>query len=504
LPPACFPRELILFNTTPFLSFAGVIKTQGMKIHEAIEVLLAEESITNIDEFTERVRVISKTKKKKDALWDEIESYLLENAITDVAINLDTDELVYRDKLFEETAFRVNLTEDELLAKKMYIGHRMIPYVHPCVSQEEYRFQDADGNPIPVIREKIPAEAGFIYVSLLPPYALEDEMVDLQTNTINLLALDLGTWMQHNPLTKEDQLLISPVDYFENSFQIEVVSRKEIAAQQLLIQRRDELLTEAIDDVLLGIDEVIPADVTLFWAFALGDPKLPKLPGTPLGPFLNKHEDLQIFFDAGFAHIQMKDYYEDLFDNAMEDMATMDPKDMGKAKDLDGIFRELGSSFTPDFVSAKFVLQLHERQEIATDEVINILFKSGVEPFYNKKQEKNFSKAFNQLAESVAETWTNKRLPLPVVSLLKKTIQFKIEFIGLLREIDLRMTVPEEFDFSMLMHLQPVDMMIDQLLSLIVEKGSEISNKEVKDLVLQLEKAREYFLEARKDILDNM
>jgi len=49
-----------------------------------------------------------------------------------------------------------------------------------------------------------------------------------------------------------------------------------------------------------------------------------------------------------------------------------------------------------------------------------------------------------------------------------------------------------------------VDMMIDQLLSLIVEKGSEISNKEVKDLVLQLEKAREYFLEARKDILDNM
>ncbi|MFM9950252.1 MAG: hypothetical protein ACKV1O_20120, partial [Saprospiraceae bacterium] len=283
-----------------------------------------------------------------------------------------------------------------------------------------------------------------------------------------------------------------------------VVSRKEVAAQQLLIQRRDELLTDAIDDVLLGIDEVIPADITLFWAFALGDPKLPELPGTPLGPFLNNHEELQIFFDAGFAHIQMKDYYEDLFDSAMEDMATMDPKDMGKAKDLDGIFRELGSSFTPDFVSAKFLLQLHERQEIATDEVINILFKSGIEPFYNKKQEKNFSKAFNELAESVAETWADKRLPLPVVSLLKKTIQFKIEFIGLLREIDLRMTAPEEFDFSMLMHLQPVDMMLDQLLSLIVEKGDEISTKEIKDLVIQIEKAREYFTEARREILDNM
>jgi len=475
-----------------------------MKIHEAIEVLLAEESITKIDEFIERVRAISKTKKKKDALWEEIESYLLENAITDVAINLDTDELVYRDKLFEETAFRVNLTEDELVAKKMYIGHRMIPYVHPGVSQEEYRFQDADGNPIPITRETIGAETGFIYVSLLPPYALEEEMVDLQNNTISLLALDLGAWMQNNPLTKEDQLLISPVDYFENSFQLEVVSRKEIAAQQLLIQRRDELLTDAIDDVLLGIDEVIPADITLFWAFALGDPKLPELPGTPLGPFLNNHEELQIFFDAGFAHIQMKDYYEDLFDSAMEDMATMDPKDMGKAKDLDGIFRELGSSFTPDFVSAKFLLQLHERQEIATDEVINILFKSGVEPFYNKKQEKNFSKAFNELAESVAETWADKRLPLPVLSLLKKTIQFKIEFIGLLREIDLRMTAPEEFDFSMLMHLQPVDMMLDQLLSLIVERGDEVSTKEIKDLVIQLEKAREYFTEARREILDNM
>lgn len=475
-----------------------------MKIHEAIEVLLAEESVTQIDEFIERVRSISKTKKKKDALWEEIESYLLENAITDVAINLDTDQLVYRDKLFEETAFRINLTEEEHAAKKMYIGHRMIPYVHPGISQEEYRFQDADGKPIPIVREKISAETGFIYVSLLPPYALEDDMVDLQSNKITLLALDLRDWVKDNPLSKEDQILIAPVDYYENVFQIELVSRKEIAAQQLLIQRRDELLTDAIDDVLMDIDEVIPADVTLFWAFALGDPKLPELPGTPLGPFLNTHEELQIFFDAGFAHIQMKDYYEDLFDSAMEDMVTMTPEDMGKAKDLDGIFRELGSSFTPDFVSAKFVLQLHERQEIDTEEVINLLFKSGVEPFYNKKQEKNFSKAFNSLAESVADTWATKRLPLPVISLLKKIIQFKIEFIGLLRDIDHQMTSPEEFDFSMLMHLQPVDMMIDQLLSMIVEKGDEISNKEVKDLVLQIEKAREYFLEARRDILDNM
>ena len=96
-----------------------------MKIHEAIEVLLAEESVTQIDEFIERVRSISKTKKKKDALWEEIESYLLENAITDVAINLDTDQLVYRDKLFEETAFRINLTEEEHSAKKMYIGHQI-------------------------------------------------------------------------------------------------------------------------------------------------------------------------------------------------------------------------------------------------------------------------------------------------------------------------------------------------------------------------------------------
>ena len=92
----------------------------------------------------------------------------------------------------------------------------------------------------------------------------------------------------------------------------------------------------------------------------------------------------------------------------------------------------------------------------------------------------------------------------PVLSLLKKTLQFKIEFIGLLRDIDHRMTAPEAFDFSMLMHLQPVDMMLDQLLSLIVEKGDGISQPEIKDLVIQIEKAKEYFVEARKEILDNM
>ncbi|NUN99853.1 MAG: hypothetical protein HUU01_04470 [Saprospiraceae bacterium] len=475
-----------------------------MKIHEAIELLLAEESITNIDEFIGRVRDISKTKKKKEALWEDIEEYLLENAITDVAINLDTHELVYRDKLFEETAFRVNLTEAEYAAKKLYIGHRMIPYVHPAIAQEEYQFQDAAGNSIPVVREKMNAEEGFIYASLLPPYAMDDEIVDLQNNQISLLALDLSTWIKENELGREDQILFAPVDYYENIYQIEPVRRKEIAAQQLLIQRRDELLTNSIEEVLLDIDEVIPADITLFWAFALGDPKLPELPGTPLGPLLNASEDLQIFFDAGFAHIQMKDYYDELFDSAMEDMEAMSPEDMGKAKDLDGIFRELGSSFTPEFVNAKFVLQLHERQQIDTAEVINILFKSGTEPFYNKKQEKNFHKAFNELAETVAKDWATKRLPMPVLSMLKKTIQFKIEFIGLLREIDHRLTSPEDFDFSMLMHLQPVDMMLDQLLALLADKSNEISNQDVKGLALQVEKARAYFLEAKKDILDNM
>ncbi len=475
-----------------------------MKIHKAIEELLAGESITNLDEFIERVRAISKSKKKDDALWEEVSSYLMENAMTDVAINLDSNELIYRDQLFEDVAFRVNLTEDEYNAKKMYIGHRMIPYVHPGIPQEEYRFQDADGKEIRTIKEILPAETGFIYLSLLPPYAIADDMVDLHKNQISLFALDLSHWMKENQFSREDQIVISPVDYAESIFQIEPVRRKEIAAQQLLIQRRDELLTEAIDDVLLEIDEVTPADVTLFWAFALGDPKLPELPGTPIGPFLNTHEELQIFFDAGFAHIQMKDYYEELFDNAMEEMELMSPEDMGKAKDLDGIFKELGSSFTADFVAAKFLLQLHERQEIDVEEVAEILFKPGVEPFYNKKQEKNFSKAFEALAEDIAENWASRRLPLPIVSMLKKTIQFKIEFIGLLREIDNRMTSPEDFDFSMLMHLQPVDMMIDQLLALVVQKGHEVSTVEVKDLVLQLEKAREYFLEARKDILDNM
>ncbi len=475
-----------------------------MKIHEAIEALLAEESISSIEEFVGKVRTMSKTKKGKDALWAEVEEYLFDNAITDVALNLETDQLIYRDKLFEETAFRVNLTEDEYAAKRFYIGHRMMPYVHPGISQHEYSFQDADGNPIKVVREKISAESGFIYVSLLPPYAIEDDMVDLKGNTINLFALDLKDWMKAQGFTPEDQILISPVDYYETSFQIERVERKEMAAQQLLLQRRDELLTEAIDNVLLEIDEVIPADVTLFWAFALGDPKLPELPGTPLGPFLNTHEELQIFFDAGFAHIQSKDYYETLFDSAMEDMEALTPEDMGKAKDLEGIFRELGSSFTPDFVSAKLVLQLHERQEIDTEEVLAILFKPGLEPFYNKKQEKNFHKAFEGLTNEISETWADKRLTLPVVALLKKAVLFKIEFIGLLRDIDHRMSSPEEFDFSMLMHLQPVDMMLDQLLAMIVERGDEIAEKEVKNLSLQIEKAREYFAEARKDILENM
>lgn len=475
-----------------------------MKIAKAIEQLLAEESITDISEFAARVRAISKTRKKEEKLWEDIEEYLLENAMTDVAIDLERDQLVYRDQLFKEVSFRVKPSDQEYAAKKLYLGHRMIPYVHPDISQDEFQFQDSAGKTIPLVSETISTDEGFIYVSLMPPYGLESEVINIEKSQMTLAALDLRDWMAENNFKKDDLITITPINYFENIFQIEATSRKELAEQQLLIQRRDNLLTEAIDNALTELEEVVPADVTLFWAFALGDSKLLELPGTPIGSFINNHEELQMFFDAGFAHIQFKDYYDGLFEDAMEGMMSISPEDMGKAKDLDGIFMEMGSSFSSDFVAGKFILQLHERQELDTDEVMGILFRPEIEPFYNKKQEKNFAKAFEALSDKMAEAWATKRLSLPLVSLLKKTIQFKIEFIALLREIDNQMLSPEDFDFSVLMQLQPVDMMLDQLLSMIVNKSEEVSNKEVKAIAEQIVKAHEYFVEARDEILGNI
>ena len=149
------------------------------------------------------------------------------------------------------------------------------------------------------------------------------------------------------------------------------------------------------------------------------------------------------------------------------------------------------------------VHHLHKYGEIRPDAILQTIFRQDYEPFYVDKQEENFNKALLALQDTVEEKWEKERLALPVQQLLAKALDFKVEFVNFLREIDDNLVSPEELDFAELLQLQPVDHLIDEIILLITRK-EPISAKEGQIIGNQLNMARELFRNFKDSFLDKL
>lgn len=474
-----------------------------MKLEKAFESLLAPRNLTDLSLFIEKAKKEAKSKDAEDTIFDAFVTYLSETGNVNIAINFEEQTIVYREQLFRDTNFYIQPTAYECKEQVIIIGHRLIPFVNPTTPGDQLVFQTANDLVLAQTKQAFPFEDFEIFFRLLPPYESKYFDINIETSQVSLGVLDLKPWLGQTVLKVEDWIEVEPIDYDKGIFSLTLLGSRKKAELGLLLRRKDELLIESVEEILFNYSPVLPVDLTLFWAFSQLPAKTLAIAGSPIGPFLSKQEDYSFYNDGEFTYLQAVDYYESFWEDAIAGEFLPDIDSMGKAEDIDGIFAELGSTFSESVIEGFMVHHLHKHGEIDTTAILESIFRQDIEPFYVEEQEKNFKKALKKLKKQVEKKWDDERLALPVQQLLSKALEFKVEFVNFLREIDDKLTNPEELDFAELLQLQPVDHLIDEIIFLVIGKEA-ISAKEGKTISNQLSMARDLFRNFKANFLNNL
>ncbi|PHN04246.1 hypothetical protein [Flavilitoribacter nigricans] len=473
------------------------------RLNKALKKILATGETLTFDHIYNAIPDEHKAQLDRALLGQTLEHYLLQSGNTNQAVNRHAETVVSRESLFAECSFRVRLTPYELEDRQLIIGHRFLPYIHPGIPIEELRFFDENDRPLEVERQEMQVnQSTSIFFNLLPPYGISQYIEgDGTSQNLHMAFIDLDDWLKAQQFAEDDQLLISARDYANLEFYIEKLDSREIASQKLADRYYNKQLTEAIYHVFSLIGKsFLPVDMHLLWAFGQLEPGLIENGGTPFGPFISQHETLTFFQDGPYAFLQDKNFMDELMETAIEQAKNSNTEKMGTATGLNAIFQELGNSFSKLLLKACIVEHLLEWDDINRDDLYEQVFGGNTNPFYNARQKENFEKAFDRLVESVREKWKDRKLALPHLQLLRKAIQFKMEIVYLLRELN-KINDPNQLNMQALLQLQPIDQSLDQILENLLSK-KPMPYQEAQTLVKQLETGREKFLLFRDDLLE--
>ncbi len=476
-----------------------------MHLPKAIKKVFEERNVTHLKDFYKKVKSLTKKQPTNEEIEAAIDEYWVQNAIYDIAINWNDETIIYREQLFQDTQFRINLTEQELAQKRLYVGHRFQPFIHPEIPLLNLQLQDEEGCVISLKNVKLSLEEAFIYISLLAPYS-ENQPKVIDQDNVAMDYYDLSDWMTANDFQEKDALLIVPIDYENKVFQIEKMTSREIATQTFVTQNKDQKLTEAIEDVLNWYPDPMPVDVCLFWAYAISKPALIENPGTPFGPFISSHEDFTFHSFSYFSFIHYHDYEERIFEDAFLENQLPSPKVAGKAKDINGIFEEMGNSYSEDFVIGFIVHQLHKDKEIKKADIKSIIFKEN-QLFGNEKQAKNFEAALDKLIKKLQKEWKTKRLAPSLQRLLSKTLDLKITIVNGLREIDANLTDLENLDMKAMSQLTSFDTLGEQILHFMFHAENEnqkLTPEFAANIISNVEQMKASFQEGLQYILSKL
>lgn len=473
---------------------------------KAVDKIVSGSSVRELTQLYELLPARIRKQVPAAEFGDVLIHELLTSGNTNIAVVPQQQLLVKREELFADCSFRVQLTEEERVAHQLIIGHRLLPYIHPSLPVEQLIFLNTEGERLKVFFEQLPInpQTG-IYFSLLPPYGIAQYLKQSRTEEgLYMAVLDLEPVFALQPLGPEDQLLITARDYQANEFHVEVLSSREISARRLADRYRDQQLTDAIYEMFGIIGQAfLPVDMHLFWSMASLGPELATQPATPFGPFISRHDTLTFYQEGPYSFLQDKHYLDDMMERALQNSMQPSLEEMGKAKDFDGIMRELGNSFSEILTRAIIAQKMIESQEIDKEEIMEHIFAARAAPFFNRQQEQNFEQAFKKLLKEVKRQWQSRQLALPYLQLLRKAIRFKLDIVHLLRDLNEYIHDPQQLNMEALLQLQPIDHSLDQILNNLLS-DSPMAHQEAQSLTKQLDKGREKFLQFREEFLEDL
>ncbi len=423
---------------------------------------------------------IKKTFKEDEVFWD----YIITN-----------NKIYYRGDLVQNTKFKIKLTNEEFNEKKLFIGHRFIPFVPDDFYTHEITLLDKNDNEIKIYNEVLGMADGMKYFTFLGLDFLtsemesrdEDAMTDGELDDngipkINLNYFDLKEWAKENNLKKTDYIQIEVDDFDSLIYKIEKITVAEFNKQKLLIKRKDAELEEAI---LSAIKEVymIPVPSLLFKALTLSDDYIVKELGSPISTLINTSEKITI--GDNFVRPHLEEDGVPLVNEIAKNIEI--PTEQGKAKSIEGILKELGISMLEEFVEALIVQNFMKNKKVDVKEVFEKLFENRAYLFANKQQLDNYNRAFDKLQKKIVKNWKNVKFEKNNKELFDLCIDTKMEITLMLRQIDnYLLKTGEEFDFSIMMQFSQIETIVENLVGFILREKGQLPTIEVVKILKQM------------------
>ena len=472
-----------------------------ISIKEATKKILFENpDIKNINEIVKKIKELSKTSWNKKRIKTDFEKRLNKDPEYSNYVIKTDDTICSRYKLFENTKFKIKLTNDEFNEKRLYIGHRFIPFIDNNFFPKEIILLDENDKKIVQKKELLDFFVAHKYISFFNAHYIS-AIEEFEHDKINLTYFDLSSWFKNNSFKINDFIEITVLDILNKKYKISKISKKEYNRNKLLIKNKDKELEENISKVII-VENLEEISTTLFKAFAESSKDLIKESGSPIAMLINESENFSVNESSGSPILLDKD--KSLFDYL--DNLNHAPIEHGKAKSLEGILKELGNGFSINFIQSLAILQLNNKGQVVDDDIFNIIFRKGTPEFYNKKQLANFQYAYSKLIDSTIKIWFNIKLDKYFIDLMDMLTKIQIKVNLLLRKIDdhLNETGEENFDFSFLDNIQPIDLTAEEILFQLVNSKGNLPTMEVKGLNDQIKMIYQNINDEIDEIIENI
>ncbi len=435
-----------------------------MPIKKAIDELARKNDITDFKIFKNAVREKTETVINDKRLTNEIiKAFSKEQEIIRSAWN--HDELIYRAQIAEKAKINIKINEEERKERKLYIGHRLIPFLKPKLfNSKNIIFTNKNDNLIPIKTDVKSTDNAMEYFLFFDASVIDPYFEDNQNFKLNYLDI---SQFQQNILNFQ----VTVLDYQKNKFQIEPLTKEYFIQNHFLIEKRNSDLLAGVNKIVNKISEFISVDNTLLSAYYHFGQKIISNPGSPFAQIFNKQNKLSLQMGLDYTYFFSKQKIIEHISAEIE---------FGKAKKMNGILRELGLSFSPDFLYLLMLEQYHEESEIDDDFILNVLMEAPYR-IHNKLQKKNLEKAYEKLRNKVIKESDFFQFDTFTLNYINLLLHLETNIIGLLRKFDENPTIENDTKMEMIIPFFEADKLINFMIENFV-KVKMVEPQELKDL----------------------
>lgn len=438
-----------------------------MPIRKAVENLALKAEITDFKEFRKVVRDKTGTVVNDKRLTNEIiKAFSKEQEIIQSAWN--PNELIYRAQIAKNARINIKIAEEERKARKLYIGHRLMPFLKPKLfNSKKLIFSNKNHDLISLKSDVISSDNAIKYFLFLDVSLFDQYFVDEQNFTLNYL--DISQFS--NDFT---DFQVTILDYFKHKFKIEPLTKDYFVRNHFLIEKNDSDLLEGLNKIVNKNSEFVSIDNTLLSAYYHFGQKIISNPASPFAHIFNNQNKLSLQMGVHSTYFFSKQKSQKIFEHTSTEI------EFGKAKRMNGILRELGLSFSSDFLYLLMIEQLYEESEIDDDLILNDLMEIQFR-VQNELQMKNLEKAYIKLRNKVIEEYDLFEFDTFSVNYLKLLLDLETNITMLLRKFDENPKIEDETKMEMVMPFFEADKFISYMIENFV-KHKNVEPRELKHL----------------------